>query len=567
LPLAEHLRLARLFALHSWEKLGAAVKWPSHIVNEWRFRLPERLLVAPHDIRTGDPTVAEDIYGGYYAFGGKIVNAHGESPFYLAPPSAEWARALYGFGWLRHMRAADSALARANARSLVKEFLARRSTPLRGPAWDVDVTARRTLAWLSQSPMLLEGADYEFARRFLRVLTKGYFLLQRRIDTAWPGEARLNAAIAMTSFAICAQGGGFLLKKAVKTLQDQLARQILADGGAIDRNPQTLLDLMFNLLPLRQAFSARGQAPPPELLRAIDRMGPALRMFRHSDGSLALFNGMGVTAPDRVAIALSYEQARGQPIFNARYSGYQRLEAGDAIVLIDAGPSPPPLHAGSAHAGCLSFEFSLGFDRIVINCGNPGPRRADMRQSARTTAAHSTLSLDDAASCLFGFQMGAPAWLADKILVGPQNVPVAREDGSLGAQVLASHDGYARRFGFFHERRWRLEADGMRLSGRDRLIPVAETPAANVNYAIRFHIHPAVTLTLFADGATIQLETPSGAKLVFDAGGLPLAIEESIFFAASEGPRPCEQIVIYGASADIDEIEWSFTRKKPAAMA
>jgi uncharacterized heparinase superfamily protein len=566
LPLAERPRLAHLFACRAAEKLRAAVNWPFFVFNEWRFRLPERLLIAPVDIRTGDPTVAEDIYGGYYAFGGKIVNAHGESPFGLVPPSAEWADALYGFGWLRHMRAADSALARANARALVKEFLARLATPARGRAWDVEVTARRTLSWLSQSPMLLEGADYDFYRRFNRALTKAHFLLQRRIDATWPGEARMSAAIAMTAFALCAQGGGFLLKRAVKTLGDQLARQILADGGAIDRNPQILLDLLFDLLPLRQAFAARGKAPPAELLGAIDRIGPALRMFRHGDGSLALFNGMGVTAPDRVAVALSYEETRGQPIFNARYMGYQRLEAGDALVLIDAGPPPPPLYSRSAHAGCLSFEFSLGFEQIVINCGNPGPRRADLRRSARTTAAHSTLSLDDEASCLFGFQTGAPGWLADKILAGPQNVPVAREDDAQGAQVLASHDGYARRYGFFHERRWRVETGGATLlRGRDRLIPANGSAAANVNYAIRFHIHPTVTLTLISDGAAILLETPGGASLVFDSGGLPLAIEESIFFAAPEGPRPCEQIVIYGASADIAEIDWSFARQASAA--
>ncbi|MCI4678128.1 heparinase II/III family protein [Rhodoblastus acidophilus] len=567
LPFAERLRLLGLLAARAAEKLRAALKWPVFVFNEWRFRQPESLLIAPQDIRTGDPTIAEDIYGGYFAFGGKIVNAHGRSPFNLPPPSSEWAKALHGFGWLRHMRAAESALARANARSLVKEFISRMATPRRGPAWDVDVVARRTSSWLSQSPMLLEGVDHEFYRRFLRVLTKGYWLLQRRIDSAWPGEARLNAAIAMTTYALCAQGGASLLKKTIKTLNDQLSRQILPDGGATDRNPQTLVDLLFDLLPLRQAFAARGQAPPPELLRAIDRMIPALRMFRHGDGSLALFNGMGVTAPDRVAIGLSYEETRGQPIFNARCSGYQRLEGGEALILIDAGPPPPPLYSRSAHAGCLSFEFSLGTERIVVNCGNPGPRRKDLRTSARTTAAHSTLSLDDASSCLFGFQTRAPGWLSDKLLSGPRNVPVAREDDAQGSQVLASHDGYLRSYGLFHERRWRLEADGARLTGRDRLIRANEDSIANVDYVIRFHIHPSVTLTLVSDGAAILLETPSGANLVFDAGGLPLAIEESIFFAAPEGPRACEQIVIYGASADIDEIDWSFSLQAAAVPA
>lgn len=74
-------------------------------------------------------------HAGYFAFGGKIVNAHGRSPFEIeAAPS--WERALAGFGWLRHLRAADTALARANAQALVDEFLALRGKPDAGPAWE-----------------------------------------------------------------------------------------------------------------------------------------------------------------------------------------------------------------------------------------------------------------------------------------------------------------------------------------------------------------------------------------------------------------------------------------------
>ncbi len=176
-----------------------------------------------------------------------------------------------------------------------------------------------------------------------------------------------------------------MLKRAVATLNGQLNEQILLDGGPIGRNPQALVELLFDLLPLRQAFAARGLSPPPELLNAIDRITPALRMFQHGDGSLALFNGAGVTAPERIALALSYDDSRGQPIFNARYSGYQRLEGGDALVLVDAGPPPPPLFSHAAHAGCLSFEFSLGSERIVVNCGAPGAQR---RRPPRHRAHH-----------------------------------------------------------------------------------------------------------------------------------------------------------------------------------
>ncbi len=68
----------------------------------------DRLLLSPQDLRTADGTRASEIYAGRFAFGGKVVICDGRSPFEMNPPSEEWAVELYGFGWLRHLRAADS---------------------------------------------------------------------------------------------------------------------------------------------------------------------------------------------------------------------------------------------------------------------------------------------------------------------------------------------------------------------------------------------------------------------------------------------------------------------------
>ena len=57
-------------------------------------------------------------------------------------------------------------------------------------------------------------------------------------------------------------------------------------AGHISRNPGALIELLIDLLPLRQTFAARNIAPPPALLNAIDRMMPMLRFFRHGDGTL-----------------------------------------------------------------------------------------------------------------------------------------------------------------------------------------------------------------------------------------------------------------------------------------
>jgi hypothetical protein len=91
----------------------------------------DRLIIAPHDLRTADATRAAEIYAGRFVFAGKIVNCHGRSIFDLEPPSEDWEVALLGFGWLRHLRAADTALTRANARALVEDWIANPSNKRR----------------------------------------------------------------------------------------------------------------------------------------------------------------------------------------------------------------------------------------------------------------------------------------------------------------------------------------------------------------------------------------------------------------------------------------------------
>src|SRR5258706_11710815 len=169
------------------------------------------------------------------------------------------------------------------------------------------------------------------------------------------------------------------MRRPVKQLMAEIDRQILADGGHVSRNPGALIELLLDFLPLRQAFQARNIAPPPQLNNAIDRMMPMMRFFRHDDGNFAHFNGMGPTLPDVIATILAYDAARGAPLSNAPHSGYQRAEASEMLVLMDAGAPPPINVSQEAHAGCLAFEMSHGLQPIVVNCGLPGTNKETWR--------------------------------------------------------------------------------------------------------------------------------------------------------------------------------------------
>ena len=562
---AEHRRLARLIAQQGFGLLRRGFAWPIRLVSAVQLRGPERLLIAPQDIRTSDPTVAADIYAGYFTFSGRVVNTHGETPFNVPPPSNAWAVTLAGFGWLRHLRAADTALARANAQALVDDWIDLRGRTDDGVDWEPRVAARRLISWLSQSPLILTGADRDFYHRFMRSLARQAAWLERAALRSGPCTSQLRAAIALAYTGLCTSGAPSLVKRASNLLATTLDRQILPDGGHISRNPALLIELLADLLPLRQIYAAQNVDAPPALLHAIDRMMPMLRLFRHGDGNLALFNGMGATPPDLLATLLSYSDTRAQPIENAAHSGYQRMQAQSSVLILDAGPPPPESFSGDAHAGCLSFEFSDGPYRVIVNCGAPPAAQEARRQLARHTAAHATISIGGQSSCRFleGDSRMA-ARLGYPIIAGPKQVPVARAANSAGQSMRASHDGWRARFGVDHERRLALANNGTRLEGEDVFVTVQEGRLGPEGgpFVLRFHLHPAVQAEPAGDGNAIALTLPSGEIWRFTCEGHAPQIEDSIFFAAADGARPTRAITINGRIAETAAIRWSLARRE-----
>jgi uncharacterized heparinase superfamily protein len=529
----------------------------------------DRLLIAPQDLRTADPTRASELYAGRFAFAGKIVICDGRSPFQMEPPSLEWADILLGFGWLRHLRAAENNLARANARALVADWMARQGA-WNGLGWRPEIVARRIISWLCQAPLVLQETDVTFYRRFLRNLTRQVRYLRRTVSSTRDGLPRLQAIIALTYASLCMEGQARWLKPLSKRLVDELERQVLPDGGHISRNPGALIELLLDLLPLKQAFAHRNVAPPSALLNAIDRMMPMLRFFRHGDGNFALFNGMGPTAPELLATVLAYDDARGAPLANAPHSGYQRLQANGLLVIIDTGRPPPLTVSQQAHAGCLAFEVSSKQNRIVVNCGLPAISRDSWRPVARATPAHSTVSFNGESSAQFAVSSAFRRLFGAPLYSGPTEVPVNRQDRDHALVVRASHDGYAGRFGVLHQRSLRLAADGNRFDGEDVFAPAAGDAIPSHRrdeFAVRFHLHPSVRVNRLADGHGVMLLLPNQELWTFSAYEDQAELEESVYLAGPEGPRRAVQIVIYGRARAVSRVRWTFAQADSESQA
>ena len=562
----------RLYGLAFREAGRAPILWLRRTARapSGRVPSPERLLFAPQDLRTSDPTIAQDIYSGLFTFAGRDVETRGRSAFEIEPPSEDWARALFGFAWLRHLRAADTPLARENARALVGEAIGPRRRELaRGPGREPRVVARRVISFLCQSPLVLNGADPAFYGSFLRAIGRGVAALEGDAVAARRPIDRLGAAIALSYAALCCSGLENRLKRATRLLAAELDAQILTDGGHVSRHPGALIELLLDLLPLRLLYASRSLEAPEALTRAVDRMMPMLHYLRAGGRELALFNGMGPTAVDHVATLLSYDNVRGSPPSYAEGSGYARLEASGTVLIADTGPAPALASAAAAHAGCLSFELTTRGVPLVVNVGTPGAS-GPARTAARRTAAHSTLSLGDASSALLLEDAdGEVARFVERRLGpalagGPGDVKVERNIDAEGWTVCtARHDGYEARFGVTHERRWSLAPNGGRLDGADRLLGTGREREAPGPVTLRFHLHPGVGAQRDGATGTVDLAIGKGGEVWrFRSESGVATLEDSIYFGGPQGRRPTVQIVVRPNPAPDgrNPARWSFER-------
>jgi len=533
---------------------------------------PQRLLLAPQDLRTPDPTSASDLYSGIFFLAGKTIDCRGADPFSQTGAPQNWQRELHAFGWIRHLDAEGSARSKSNIQALIADWLATHSRPQKSVAWEVPVTAGRLIAWLCHSVPMVEAASPQFYQTWLKSIGTHIRFLKYRAEEAAPGLERLTVRIALAYAAICVSDQTRNLRHAATLLDEELATQVFADGGHVSRNPQALVELLTLLLPLRESCKRLATAPSSELISAIDRMMAAVKFYRLGDGNLARFNGSMGARTELLATVLQYDDSFGTAPESAAQSSYQRLQMGDTIILADTGTPPPMPLSQNAHAGALSFELSSGSHLVMINCGRPVHENARLDSVARSTAAHNTLTLNDESSSRFYRGTRLASLLGGRMIAPLQHVtshrkdiPLASDGNHVGGKIIeASHDGYLKRFGVIHSRKLHLRDGGNRIEGTDRLFGVNETsldPNIPADFAIRFHLHPSVSAGKTDNGASIIMLCGNGLAWKLTCIDCLPEIEESIYFSAATGPKRSKQIVLAGSGHKTPEVRWLLTRQ------
>jgi uncharacterized heparinase superfamily protein len=509
-------------------------------------RVPDAPALSVRDPWPGDPARGARLIKGELEIDGavQVLQPGGWAGVTGSP---ELRAGAQGFSWLRDLRALGTDAARLRARGLVSDWI---SSPPGDPiAHRPDVLGARVTAWLAHYDFFAATADDAFRQRLMGRLVAD----ARHLSAALPPEeldARaLTALKGLVAAAVALREHTGFLARALRFLPQEITRQVLPDGCHAERSPAAQLSALQDLTEIRAMLQTSQTQPPPALNNAIDRMAPALRVLRHGDGGLALFNGSKEESGALIDLVLTQAGRGGRGPSSLTEGGFHRMQAGRSVLIVDCGVPPPPGLDRFAHAGTLSMELSVGRDRLIVNCGAFAAGPPEWHDAARATAAPSTMVIADVNSSEL-----RPEGLGRR----PTVVDVQRQEAAGAHWLDASHDGWKKPFNAIHRRRLYMAESGEDVRGEDLI----ESPEPQP-FTLRFHLHPDVQANLQQDGATVLLRLRSGSfwRLRADAGSLSL--EESIYLGGVE-PRRGEQVVLTAFADGPQQVKWALSKVERA---
>ncbi|GAB5348626.1 heparinase II/III family protein [Alteriqipengyuania sp. 357] len=478
--------------------------------------------------------------------------------------AAPMERYVHSYLWLRDLAGSGARpQVEATALRVHRMWLDAHPLPAKGPAWEVEVTARRVLAWLVHAPLLLSNKAVR--GRTLAALDKAARWLDAEVTKAPDKQAEVFGWAALVAAGLLLPEGKPRRLYAEAGLARALGEFVGEDGGVQSRSPLAQMELLELLTELAACYRALKIEPPRFVGAVSELIVPPLLAVVHGEGGLGNWQGAGAVSSEQVDALVQASGVRCRPLKEPRGWGYHRASAGKTILQFDAAPPPLARYARSGCASTLAFELSSQGQRIVVNCGGAawagGQVPARIEQGLRATAAHSTLVLEDVNSTaiLIKGKLGAGV---GEVEVDRRSVG-GKRNGS--TRIEASHDGYASRFGLTHKRVLVLREDGSELAGEDVLLPASKRgKRGKVGYAIRFHLGAGIVARLSEDRKGAGLALPDGSHWQFRVAGEytgTLSIEDSLFVDAHGRPQPIQQLVLQGmAPRSGGSFAWLFKR-------
>ena len=410
--------------------------------------------------------------------------------------------------------------------------------------WSYNLSIR-VVVWMQQLAARRQRLPLSFVAVVADSLARQLRFLERHLETDLRGNhlmRNIKALIWAGAFFTGAEAARWRATGEA-LLAQELDWQILPDGCHYERSPSYHCQVFGDLL---EIASVLDPGPQRERLRDIlDRMAVACVALTHPDGQVALFNDSGLQMAYRPALLLAAQAAAGgRPAtfddgpFALPDAGYYGLRAGDTYLIVDCGPVGPDDLIGHAHGDVLSFEWSVGGRRMIVDQGTFQYKPGVRRDVSRNTASHNTVTIDGAEQCDF--------FAAHRCGRRPRVTVLQHRPTAAGLVLEGTHDGF--RHLPHRPRHVRLlTATPDRLEIRDRIESSGSHTAA-----AGLLLHPDCRVTIAAGRATVASET---ATVVIESSAA-ITAESAEWFPELHARRPTTRLRMSfaGAGATLETI-------------
>jgi uncharacterized heparinase superfamily protein len=409
--------------------------------------------------------------------------------------------------------------------------------------WTFDVVTMRLIYWISSYEIIFKNSDLIFRSKVINNIVKQTKHLFKNISLVSSGIDKIKSLAALILVGNSFEQYEEYTQYGLKNLEDELGSFINKDGFVKSKNPEDLFWTLYFLVLIKEWLTLSRKQTPAFINIYINSVGICFKFLRFSNGDLPLFNGANHINTEKF---YEFLESRGYEFENMEniFCGYAKIKSKKIELFIDANNPSSMLHSRNYQAGPLSFELASNGIKFICNSGSGKNLGEELSYLSSSTAAHSTLTINDTSSCIFQKNALIRKYFGNSLIEKHNIFKTEFKNDKEFIQCIIAHDGYKKRFKILHERQITLFKSKNHIEGIDSL-KCKSLENKNLTFSVRFHIHPDIRITKTM-GNDILLSSSEGEGWIFRSPQIPTKIEKNLYFGNPDNIKESSFILLEG---------------------
>ncbi len=455
---------------------------------------------------------------------------------------------LHNFFWLFSV---DLKSSNEIIQSIIKSWIEKNSK-YSDQVWEIDILSKRIISWLSNSKLTYEDGNDDFKVQFNFIIRKQLKHLINQINKSNTLDDKIISCTAIILGGLCYQDenlrnyGFNLLRKIINNCLD---KELFPKS----RSLRQLAFYLKYLILIRELLKDSQHEIPDYLDETIYYLGRGYSYLIGNSNNSFLFNGNNETNNSDFDLYLKNNGYNFKSDENI-IGDYGFLKGKKMSIIMDLGNAPENQYSQNYQSGPLSFELNYLGEKLICNSGYFQKIDHQLNNISRSSASHSTLTLNSSSVSQFFFENNGKKIVNKNFKIIKKKVTSDKDKWILEG----SHDGYFKRYGVIHNRKIEISNKDFVINGLDRLLK--NKNHKSVIFEIRFHMYPGTKVTKTIDGNTILIDMKN-AGWKFTCENQKINFETGLFFGKKNNYSENQNIYIYGKTSMNDEsINWIFQK-------